>query len=224
MGSVEWSSNPLELDMSLSKVNVLLMAALTLAVIVFGVISYTQLSEIRQMRDDMASLQQTVDMQGEERSQELASLRDTVDTQGQEFSQELAALRTEVEELDISDELTEFMHWLMASQSIATLRDPDAMASLSVPSWIDQEPDSVQTIRRSDYGSDWPFPTEEAQLGCHGGEVIVKVGPGEFMVDSSPTGMHGFLPDMKFAFVVDSSSAQMDRTRQRLTEEGRSLC
>jgi hypothetical protein len=224
MDLLGWMSRLSELDMSFSKVTVFVMAVLTLAVIVLAAFSYVQLMEIRQMRDDMASLQRAVDTRGQEQSQELASLRSAVDAQGQDFSQELAALRTEVEELDISDELSEFMDWLMASQSIATLVDPDSMDMLSGLSWIEQEPDSVQTIRRSDYGSDWPFPTEEAQLGCHGGEVIVKVGPGEFMVDSSPTGMHGFLPDMKFAFVVDSSSAQMDRTRQRLTEEGRSLC
>ena len=98
------------------------------------------------------------------------------------------------------------------------------MDSLSGSSWIDQEPDSVQTIRRSDYGTDWPFSTEEAKLGCHGGEIIVVVGSGEFMVDSSPSGMHGFLPDVKFASILDPSSTQMDRARQRLTEEGRSLC
>ena len=210
--------------MSLSKVTVLAMALLTLAVIVLAAFSYVQLTEIRQMRDDMASLQHTVDTQGQERSQELASLRNAVDAQEQEFSQELAALRIEVEDLDISDELSEFMDWLMASQSIASLVDPDSMDMLSGLSWIQQEPDSVQTIRRSDYGPDWPFATEEAQLGCHGGEIIVVVGSGEFMVDSSPTGMHGFLTDMKFASVFDSSSAQMDRARQRLTEEGRSLC
>ena len=135
----------------------------------------------------------------------------------------MAALRTEVKELDISDELKAFMDWLMASQSIATLMVPDSMDSL-FPSWTDQEPDSVQTIRRSDYGTDWPFSTEEAKLGCHGGEIIVVVGSGEFMVDSSPSGMHGFLPDVKFASILDPSSAQMDRARQRLTEEGRSLC
>ena len=210
--------------MSLSKVTMFVMAVLTLAVIGLGVTSYVQLSEIRQMRDDMASLQSTVDTQRQEQSQELASLRSTVDTQGQEFSQEMAALRTEVEELDIGDELTAFMDWLMASQSIATLVAPDSMDNLSGSSWIDQEPDSVQTIRRSDYGPDWPFPTEEAHLGCHGGEIIAKVGSGEFMVDSSPNGLHGFLPDVRQASILDPSSAQMDRARQRLTEEGRSLC
>ena len=209
--------------MSLSNVTMFALAVLTLAVIGLGVTSYVQLSEIRQMRDDMASLQSAVDTQRQEQSQELASLRSTVDTQGQEFSQEMAALRTEVKELDISDELKAFMDWLMASQSIATLMVPDSMDSL-VPSWTDQEPDSVQTIRRSDYGTDWPFSTEEAKLGCHGGEIIVVVGSGEFMVDSSPSGMHGFLPDVKFASILDPSSAQMDRARQRLTEEGRSLC
>ena len=212
------------MDMSFSKVTVFVMAVLTLAVIVLAAFSYVQLMEIRQMRDDMASLQRAVDTRGQEQSQELASLRSAVDAQGQDFSQELAALRTEVEELDISDELSEFMDWLMASQSIATLVDPDSMDMLSGLSWIEQEPDSVQTIRRSDYGTDWPFSTEEAQIGCHGGEIIVVVGSGEFTVDSSPTGMHGFLPDMKFASVFDPSSAQMDRARQRLTEEGRSLC
>ena len=210
--------------MSLSNVTMFALAVLTLAVIGLGVTSYVQLSEIRQMHDDMASLQSTVDTQRQEQSQELASLRSTVDTQGQEFSQEMAALRTEVEELDISNELKEFMDWLMASQSIATLVVPDSMDSLSGSSWIDQEPDSVQTIRRSDYGTDWPFSTEEAKLGCHGGEIIVVVGSGEFMVDSSPSGMHGFLPDVKFASILDPSSAQMDRARQRLTEEVRSLC
>ena len=210
--------------MSLSKLSVSVMALLTLTVIVLAAFSYVQLSEIRQMRGDITSLQHAVEMQRQERSQELASLRSAVDAQGQEFSQELAALRIEVEDLDISDELSEFMDWLMASQSIASLVDPDSMDMLSGLSWIEQEPDSVQTIRRSDYGPDWPFATEEAQLGCHGGEIIVVVGSGEFMVDSSPTGMHGFLPDVKFASTLDPSSSRMDRARQRLTEEGRSLC
>ena len=110
--------------MSLSKVSLFVTALLTLAVIVLAAFSYVQLTEIRQMHDDMASLQSTVDTQRQEQSQELASLRSTVDTQGQEFSQEMAALRTEVEELDISNELKEFMDWLMASQSIATLIVP----------------------------------------------------------------------------------------------------
>ena len=72
--------------MSLSNVTMFALAVLTLAVIGLGVTSYVQLSEIRQMRDAMASLQSAVDTQRQEQSQELASLRSTVDTQGQEFS------------------------------------------------------------------------------------------------------------------------------------------
>ena len=45
--------------------------------------------------------------------------------------------------------------------------------SVQGSSWIEQDPESVKTINRSNYGADRPFPTDEALISCHGRDVIV---------------------------------------------------
>ena len=201
--------------MLITKMSVVLTGLLVLALIVLAVISYLQFSQLQQMRDDMAAQQQVATAQGQELRQELASLQQTVNTQGQEFGRELASLRTEVEQLAAEDDLAARLEQMLNSQEAMTLL---------TPSWTEQQPNSVKTIRRSDYGADWPFHTSEAQVGCHGNEIIVIVGGGEFMVDASSDSLHSFLPDIQDVSILDPSSAQMDRARERLTEEGRNLC
>ena len=188
------------------KASMFVIGLLVLAVAVLAVLSYSLLSEVRQMRNDMASLQQTVD------------------SQSQELSQELASLQTQVEQLDTGDELTALLNSLVAAQGSQAFLLPGSVSNLLGSSWVDQEPDSVKAIRRSDYGADWPFPTNEAQIGCHGGEIIAIVGRGEFIVQSSSASLHSFMPDIAQVSLLDPSSAEMDRARQRLIDEGRSLC
>ncbi len=210
--------------MSFGKISVFVTALLTIAVIVLAVVSYVQLSEIRQMREDMASLQHIVEVENQALREKLASLQHVVEVEKQDLREELASLRAEIKELDAQDEL------VAIRQSIADLQMPqsiligESMADLQYPRWSEQEPDSVLTIRRSDYGADWPFPTAEAQIGCHGGEIIVIVEGGEFMVDSVAQSPHSFLPDIEYVSLFDPSSPEMEKARQRLTEEGQSLC
>ena len=203
--------------MPLIKISVALTGLLTLVVIVLAFFSYSLSSEVRRMRDDMATQHEAETTQGQEFRKELASLQQTVNSQGQEFGKELASLRKEVEQLATMDELTTFIGPLSTSQGSLVFSVPGS-------SWIDQEPESVKTIQRSDYGTDWPFPVDEVQIGCHGREVIVTVGRGEFMVDDSPSNLHSFLPGLQDVSIFDPSSAHMDRARERLTEEGRTLC
>ena len=200
--------------MSLLKISVLLTGLLTVLAVV---LTYTLSSEVHQLRSDMAVWQQDSTTNGQDIRDELTSLQQNVDTQGQEFGEELASLKKEVEELVTLDELTTMFGPKITSQGALPF-------SVQVSSWIEQEPDSVKTIRRSDYGLDWPFQSDEVQIGCHGRDVIVIVDSGEFMVDASPANLHSFLPDVQDVSNFDRSSPQMDRARERLTEDGRTLC
>ena len=74
--------------MSFQKVSVFATALLALAVIVMAVVMYVQLSEIRELREDIASLQQAAE------------------AENQGLLEELASLRTEMAELDSSEDLT----------------------------------------------------------------------------------------------------------------------
>jgi len=165
----------------------------------------------------MAVWQQDATENGQEVRQELASLKQTVDTQGQEFGDELASLKREGGQLVTLNELTTLFGPKITSQGVLPF-------GVQGSSWIEQEPDSVKTIRRSDYGTDWPFPADEALISCHGRDIIVIVDSGEFMVDGSPANLHSFLPDVQDVSTFDPSSPQMDRARELLTEDGRTLC
>lgn len=203
--------------MSLLKISVLLTGLLTLLVIVLAYFTFSLSSEVRQLRGDMAIWQQDATTNGNEIHDELASLKQTVDTQGQEFDEELASLTKEVGQLVTLNELTTLFGPKITSQGALTF-------GVQGSSWIAQDPDSVKTIHRSDYGADWPFPTDEALISCHGRDVIVIVDSGEYMVDGSPANLHSFLPDVQDVSTFDPSSPQMDSARKRLTEDGRSLC
>ena len=203
--------------MSLLKISVLLTGLLTLLVIVLAYFTLSLSTEVQQLRSDMAVWQQHVTENGQEIRDELTSLKQTVDTQGQEFGEELTSLKEDVEELVTLDELTTMFGPKITSQGALTFSVQDS-------SWIEQQPDSVKTIRRSDYGPDWPFQPDEVQIGCHGRDVIVIVDSGEFVVDASPANLHSFLPDVRYVSTFDPSSPQMDRVRERLTEDGRTLC
>ena len=203
--------------MSLLKINVLLTGLLTLLVIVLAYLTFSLSSEVQQLRSDMAVWQQDATENGQEVRQELASLKQTVDTQGQEFGDELASLKREVGQLVTLNELTTLFGLKITSQGVLPF-------GVQGSSWIEQEPDSVKTIRRSEYGADWPFQADEVQIGCHGRDIIVIVDSGEYMVDGSPANLHSFLPNVQDVSTFDPSSPQMDRARERLTEDGRTLC
>ena len=203
--------------MSLLKISVLLTGLLTVLAVVLAYFTYSLSSEVHQLRSDMAVWQQDSTTNGQDIRDELTSLQQTVDTQGQEFGEELDSLKKEVEELVTLDELTTMFGPKITSQGALPF-------SVQVSSWIEQEPDSVKTIRRSDYGLDWPFQSDEVQIGCHGRDVIVIVDSGEFMVDASPANLHSFLPDVQDVSNFERSSPQMDRARERLTEDGRTMC
>ena len=203
--------------MSLLKISVLLTGLLTVLVAVLAYFTYSLSSEVHQLRSDMVAWQQDSTTNGQDIRDELTSLQQTVDTQGQEFGEELASLKKEVEELVTLDELTTMFGPKITSQGALPF-------SAQGSNWIERERDSVKTIRRSDYGADWPFQIDEVQIGCHGRDVIVIVDSGEFLVDASPANLHSFLPDVQDVSNFDRSSPQMDRARERLTEDGRTLC
>ncbi len=85
-------------------------------------------------------------------------------------------------------------------------------------------PDTVQTITRSDYGAEWPFETDDAILGCHGGDVIAVVYGGDFMVESTSHGLHSFLDDIATISTFDPSSPELATARERMIEEAQGLC
>ena len=207
----------LEVGMSLLKISVLLTGLLSLLVIVLAYFTFSLSSEVQQLRGDMAVWQQDAAMNGQDIRDELTSLKQTVDNQGQEFDEELVSLRKEVRQLVTLGKLTTQFGTRITSQEALTI-------GVQGSSWIAQDPESVKTIRRSEYGTDWPFPTDEALIGCHGRDVIVVVDSGEYMVGGSPANLHSFLPDVKDVSIFDPSSPQMDSARERLTEDGRTLC
>ena len=223
--------------MSFQKISVFVTALLTLGVIVMAVVMYVQLSEIRELQEDIASLQQAAE----------------VDNQG--LREELASLRTEMSKLDASEDLADIQQSIsrLRLQSLGVWVDDEPLVSLQVPQiarpglsvsnmpslqpeterWWEQYPDTVRTITRSDYGAEWPFETDEALLGCHGGDVLAVVelmGEGnvsfmaDVMVDSAFPGLHDFMTDMSLASVFDPTSPELTSARDRMTEEAQSLC
>ena len=203
--------------MSLLKISVLLTGLLTLLVIVLAYLTFSLSSEVQQLRSDMAVWQQDATENGQEVRQELASLKQTVDTQGQEFGDELASLKREVGQLVTLNELTTLFGPKITSQGALRF-------GVQGSSWIEQEPDSVKTIRRGDYGADWPFQADDVQIGCHGRDIIVIVDSGEYIVDGSPANLHSLPAQCAGCIHLRPSSPQMDRARERLTEDGRTLC
>lgn len=223
--------------MSFQKISVFVTALLAMAVMVVAVVMYVQLSEIRELREDMAALQQAAE----------------VENQG--LREELASLRSELAQLDSSEDLANVQQSIsrLRLQTLGVWVDDEPLVSLqapqigrpglsvsnmpslqsSAPAWYEMEPDSVRTITRSDYGADWPFETDEAILGCHGGEVIAVVevlGEGnhsfmaDFMVESESPSLHNFLSDIADVSVFDASSSELDSARERMIEEAQGLC
>lgn len=223
--------------MSFQKISVFVTALLTVAVLALTFLAYAQLSEIRQMREDIASLQQAAE----------------ADNQG--LLEELASLRTEMAELDSSEDLTAIQKSIsrLRLQSLGVWVDDEPLVSLQMPQiaqpglsvsnmpslqpgaewWWEQYPDTVRTITRSDYGSEWPFETDEALLGCHGGDVLAVVelmGEGnvsfmaDLMVNSASPGLHDFMTDMSLVSIFDPASPELDTARQRMIEEAQGLC
>ena len=125
-------------------------------------------------------------------------------------------------------------------QSVASLNlvsvemwvDDEPLVSLRMPrdtgmtsdSWWQMYPDTVRTITRSDYGAEWPFPTEDAILGCHGDEVLAVVNGGDFMVDSSSPSPHFFLSDMAEVSMFSPSSPELATARERMIEDAPGPC
>lgn len=214
--------------MSFQKISVFVTALLALAVVVVAVVMYIQLSEIRELREDMAALQQTAE----------------VENQG--LREELVSLRAGMVELDASEDLAAIQQSIsrLRLQNLGIWVDDEPLVSLQVPQiaqpglsvfnmqslipesdwWWEQEPESVRTITRSDYGAEWPFETDEALLGCHGGDVLAVVEGIEVMVDSASPSLHSFMADMTLISVLDPSSPEIAEARERMTEEAQSLC
>ena len=199
--------------MSFQKISVFVTAVLSLGVIVMAVVMYVQLSEIRELREDMASLQQAAE------------------AENQGLREELASLRTEMAELDASEDLADIQQSIsrLRLQSLGVWVDDEPLVSLKMPqldspAWWEQFPDTVQTITRSDYDSTWPFETAEAILGCHGDEVLAVVNGGEFIVDSASPGLHFFLNDIADISVFGPSSPELEAARERMIEDAQGLC
>ena len=203
-------------------------ALLALAVIVMAVVLYIQLSEIRELREDMVSLQEAAE------------------AENQGLREELASLRTEMAQLDSSEDLADIQQSIsrLRLQALGVSVDDEPLAVLQLPQttkpkmsvfnmqslkpeadwWWEQEPESVRTITRRDYGTEWPFETDEAILGCHGGDVLAVVEGIDVMVDSASPSLHSFMADMTLISVFDPSSPEIAAARERMTEEAQSLC
>lgn len=195
--------------MSSQKTSVFVTALLTLSVIVMAIVMYVQLSEIRKLREDIASLQQVSE----------------ADNQG--LREELTSLRTEMAELDSSEELATIQQSIrrLRLQGLGIVIDqPIASLQPDIDFWWEQYPDTVRTITRGDYGAEWPFETDDVLLGCHGGDVIAVVYGGDFMVDSASPGLHSFMPDIADISVFDASSLELATARDRMIEEAQGLC
>ena len=214
--------------MSFQKISVFVTALLALAVMVVAVVMYVQLSEIRELREDVVSVRQAAE------------------TENQVLREELASLQTEVAQLDSSEDLTAIQQSIsrLRLQSLGVSVDDEPLTVLQLPQttkpgmsvfnmqslkpeadwWWEQEPESVRTITRSDYGTEWPFETDEAILGCHGGDVLAVVEGIDVMVDSASPSLHSFMADMTLISVFDPSSPEIAAARERMTEEAQSLC
>lgn len=223
--------------MSFQKISVSVTALLAVAVLALAFLVYAQLSEIRQMREDMASLQQATE------------------TENQGLREEIASLRTQTAELDSSEDLADIKQSIskLKLQSLGVYVEDEPLVTLQMPqivrpglsvsnmpslqpeadSWWQMYPDTVRTITRGDYGAEWPFETDEALLGCHGGDVIAVVevmGEGndsfmaDFMVESASSSLHDFMTDMSLVSVFDLTSPELAAARDRMTEEAQSLC
>ena len=214
--------------MSFQKISVFVTALLALAVVVVAVVMYVQLSEMQELREDMFSLQEAAE------------------AENQGLREELASLRTEMAELDASEDLAAIQQSIsrLRLQSLGVWVDDEPLVSLQVPEvaqpglsvfnmqslkpeadwWWEQEPESVRTITRSDYGAEWPFETDEALLGCHGGDVLAVVEGIDVMVDSASPNLHNFMADMTLISALDPSSPEIAAARERMTEEAQSLC
>ena len=214
--------------MSFQKVSVFVTALLALAVMVMAVVVYIQLSEIRELREDIVSLQQTAE------------------AENQGLREELASIRADVEKLDASEDLAAIQQSIsrLRLQNLGVWVDDEPLVSLQVPQiaqpglsvfnmqslkpesdwWWEQYPENVRTIRRSDYGAEWPFLTDEATLGCHGNEVIAVVNGAEFLLDSASPSLHFFLNDIADISVFDPSSPELATARERMIDEAQSLC
>ena len=199
--------------MSFQRISAFATALLGLAVMVMAVVVYIQLSEIRELREDIAAFQQMSE------------------AENQGLREELASLRIGMAELDSSEDLAAI------NQSIARLRlqnlgvwvDDERLVSLQAPQiaqprWWEQYPDTVRTITRSDYGSAWPFETNDALLGCHEGDVLAVVEGTEVMVDSFSPGLHSFLNDIADISVFDRTSPELAVARERMIEEAENFC
>lgn len=195
--------------MSFQKISVFVTALLALAVVVMAVVMYVQFSEIRELREDMASLQQATE------------------TENQDLHEELALLRTEMAELDSSEDLAAIQQSIrrLRLQGLGIMIDqPIVSLQPGVESWWEMYPDTVRTITRSDYGAEWPFQTDDAILGCHGGDILAVVGGIDLMVNSASPGLHDFMTDMSLVSIFDPASPELDTARQRMIEEAQGLC
>lgn len=127
------------------------------------------------------------------------------------FEQSVSSLKLASVEMWVDDE------------PLVSLRMPQGTGMTSDP-WWQMYPDTVRTITRSDYGAEWPFPTNDAIVGCHGGEVLAVVNGGDFLVDSSSPSPHFFLGDMAEVSIFSPSSPELATARERMIEDAPGSC
>ena len=175
--------------MSFQKISVFVISLLTPAVIVLALALYIQVSETRQMREDVEA-----------------------------FEQSVASLRLVSVEMLVDDEP------VVSLQVPQIVRSGLSASNMTTDPWWKIYTNSVRTITRSDYGAEWPFETDDALLGCHGGEVIAVVGGGDFMVDSSSPSLHFFLNDIAEVSVFAPSSSEFAAARERMIADAPAPC
>lgn len=178
--------------------------------------------------------------------EDIASLQQAAESENRGLREEMASLRSEVVQLDASEDLAAIQQSIsrLRLQTLGVYVEDEPLVTLQVPqitrpglsvsnmpslypdadSWWKMYPDTVRTITRTDYGTDWPFETDDAILGCHGGDVIAVVYGGDFMVDSVSPGLHSFLDDIATISTFDPSSPELATARERMIDEAQGLC
>lgn len=134
------------------------------------------------------------------------------------FEQSVASLKLESVEMWVDDEPS------VSLQMPQIVRSGLSASNMTSDSWWQMYPDTVRTITRSDYSAEWPFSTDDALLGCHGGEILTVVNGGDFVVNSSSPSPHFFLSDMAEVSTFSPSSPELAAARERMIKDAPGPC
>ena len=222
--------------MSFQKISVFVTALLAVTVLVLAFMAYVQLSEVRQMREDMASLQQAAETENQGLHEELASIR--ADVAKLDASEDLATIQQSISRLRLQNRRVSL--WTMNHLStlqvrckIASARSVDLQLCLHCNSDVDLVVGAISRTpsapsRRTDYDAEWPFETDEAISRMPWGRRCIAVVYRRRLshgMDSASKGS-AFLPktDIADISVFDASSPELAAARERMIDDARNLC